>query len=113
MWKKCTPLWREAHLEVKSVKKNDGFRALLEVEMLKSARRCDAKHISKSNCTKRTMFRALLEVEMLKKCTPLRREAHFQVKINKTPGVRLRCDFARQVQGILHLAKSEQDVKVL
>ena len=29
------------------------------------------------------MFRALLEVEMLKKCMPLRREAHFQVKILK------------------------------
>jgi len=29
-----------------------------------------------------------LEVEMLKKCTPLWREAHFQVKMYKTPGVR-------------------------
>jgi len=34
MSKKCAPLWREAHLEVKSVK-TDGFRALLEVEMSK------------------------------------------------------------------------------
>ena len=30
----------------------------------------------------------LLEVEMLKKCTPLWREAHFEVKMLKTPGVR-------------------------
>jgi hypothetical protein len=29
------PLWREAHVEVKSAKKNDGFGALLEGEMLK------------------------------------------------------------------------------
>ena len=29
------PLWREAHVEVKSVKKADGFGALLEGEMLK------------------------------------------------------------------------------
>ena len=46
----------------------------------KSARRCGAKHISKSKCTKHTMVGALLEVEMSKKCTPLWREAHFQVK---------------------------------
>ena len=30
----------------------------------------------------------LLEVEMSKKCTPLLREAHFQVKMYKTPHVR-------------------------
>ena len=50
----------------------------------KSARRCGAKHISKSKCTKHTGFGPLLEVEMLKKCTPLWREAHFQVKMYKT-----------------------------
>ena len=54
----------------------------------KSARRCGAKHICKSKCTKHTRFGPLLEVEMLKKCTPLWREAHFQVKMLKTPGVR-------------------------
>ena len=43
----------------------------------KSARRCGAKHISKSKCTKHT-------VKMSKKCTPLWREAHFQVKMYKT-----------------------------
>ena len=50
----------------------------------KSARRCGTKHISKSKCTKHTRFGPLLEVEMLKKCTPLWREAHFQVKMYKT-----------------------------
>ena len=54
----------------------------------KSARRCGAKHISKSKCTKHTMYGPLLEVEMSKKCTPLWREAHFQVKLFKTVGVR-------------------------
>ena len=34
--KKCTPLWREAHFEVKSVKA-DRFGALLEVE---SSKKC-------------------------------------------------------------------------
>ena len=90
----------------------------------KSARRCGAKHISKSKCTKHHMFAPLLESEMssfekvhavmarstfpsqntqntpcsdhfwslkcrvLKKCTPLWREAQFQVKMYTTLHVR-------------------------
>ena len=50
----------------------------------KSARRCGAKHISKSKCTKHTIVGPLLEVQMSKKCTPLWREAHLQVKMYKT-----------------------------
>ena len=49
----------------------------------KSARRCGAKHISKSKCTKHTILGPLLEVEMSEKCTPLWREAHFEVKMYK------------------------------
>ena len=54
----------------------------------KSACRCGAKRISKSKCTKQTILGPLLEVEMSKKCTPLGREAHFEVKMLKTPHVR-------------------------
>ena len=54
----------------------------------KSARRCGAKHVSKSKCTKHTNSGPLLAVEMSKKCTPLWREAHFQVKMYKTHHVR-------------------------
>ena len=43
-----------------------------------------AKHISKSKCTKHLSVGPLLEVETSKKCTPLWREAHFQVKMYKT-----------------------------
>ena len=50
----------------------------------KSARRCGAKHMSKSKCTKHLSSGPLLEVAMSKKCTPLWREAHFQVKMHKT-----------------------------
>ena len=50
----------------------------------KNARRCCAKHISKSTCTKHTIVGPLLEVAMSKKCTPLWREAHFQVNMYKT-----------------------------
>ena len=52
-------------------------------ERWKNARR-GAKHISKSKCTKHTSSGPLLEVEMSKKCTPLWREAHFEVKMYKT-----------------------------
>ena len=54
----------------------------------KSACCCGAKHISKSKCTKHTIVGPLLEVEMSKKCTPLWREAHFEVKMYKTHQVR-------------------------
>ena len=54
----------------------------------KFARRCGEKHISKSKFTKHTSTGPLLEVAMSKKCTPLWREAHFQVKMLKTPRVR-------------------------
>ena len=116
--KNCTPLWREAHFQVKMYKTHQLRTTLLvEVEKVhavvarstfpsqnvqntplsdhfwklrcrKSARRCGAKHISKSKCTKHTMYGPFLEVQMSKKCTPLWREANFEVKMLKTPGIR-------------------------
>ena len=44
--------------------------------------------MSKSKCTKHTCSGPALEVEMSKKCRPLWREAHFEVKMYKAPGVR-------------------------
>ena len=83
MLKKCTALWGEAHFEAKNTPWSDHFWKL---RCRKSARRCGAKHISKSKCTKHTILGPLLEVEMLKKCTPLWREGHFEVKMFKTLG---------------------------
>ena len=109
--KNCTPLWREAHFEVKmykthqrrttfgswdvekvhavvarspfrsqNVKNTRGSDHFWKLRCRKSARRCGAKHISKTTCTKHLGFGTLLEFAMSKKCTALRREAHFQVK---------------------------------
>ena len=64
---------------------SDHFRKL---RCRKSACRCGAKHISKSKCTKHTRSGPLLAVEMSKKCTPLWREAHFEVKMYKALHVR-------------------------
>ena len=59
-----------------------------------------------------------LAIEMAKKCTMLRREARVQVKSAKKMRGRdhfwlFRCRFAWQAQGIVHLVKSQQNVKVL
>ena len=117
--KNCTPLWREAHFEVKmyktpqrrttfgscdvekvhavvarstfpseNVQSTPGADHFWQLRCRKSARRCGAKHISKWKCTKHTRCGPLLAVEMSKKCTPLWREAHFQVKMYKTRWVR-------------------------
>ena len=91
MSKKCTPLWREAHFQVKMYKAHHVRTTFgsCDVEKVHAvvAQRC-AKHISKSKCTKHNTFGPLLEVEMSKKCTPLWREAHFEVTMYKTPHVR-------------------------
>ena len=71
-----------------NVKHTRGSDHFWKLRCRKSARRCGAKHISKSKCTKHTRFGPLLAVEMSKKCTPLWREAHFQVKMYKAPHVR-------------------------
>ena len=42
------------------------------------------------NAQNASCLETLLEVEMSKKCSPLRREAHFQVRMCKTPHVRKR-----------------------
>ena len=88
MSKKCTPLWREAHFQVKMYKHTPRSDHFWKLRCRKSARRCGAKHISKSKCTKNTMYGPLLEVKMSKKCTPLWHAAHFQVKMCKTHHVR-------------------------
>ena len=76
------------HISKSKCTKHLSFGPLWKLRCRKSARRCGAKHISKSKCTKHLSFGPLLEVAMSKKCTPLWREAHFEVKMYKTLHVR-------------------------
>ena len=76
--KNCTLLWRKAHFQVKMYK----TRQLPFLAVLMSK---NCTHISKSKPTKHLMLGPLYEVPMSKNCTPLWREAHFQVKIYKAP----------------------------
>ena len=120
-----------------NVQSTPGSDHFWKLRCQKSARRCGAKQVSKSKCTKHTILGPLLEVEMSKKCTPLWREAHFQVKMYKTHQVRTTfgscdvkkvypvvarstfrsqnvqntCRLASQAQGIVHLVNSEQNVR--
>ena len=138
MSKKCTPLWREAHFQVKmykthharttfgssdvekvhavvarstfrsqNVKNTRGSDHFWKLRCRKSARRCGAKHISKSKCTKHTMLGPLLEVQMSKKCTPLWREAHFQVKMAPDHFWKFRCRKSARRCGAKHISKSK------
>ena len=111
--KSCTPLWREAHFEVKRAKKwrsqttfgswdvekvhtvvarstfpsqnveNTPGRSTFgtwDVEIDAVVARSTFPTQNAQNNTKHARVGALLEAEMSKKCTPLWREAHFEVK---------------------------------
>ena len=90
MSKKCAPSRREAHVQVKMYKKHQVRTAFgsWDLRCRKSARCCGAQHMSRWKCTKHLSIGPLLEVEMSKKCTPLWREAHVQVKMQKTHQLR-------------------------
>ena len=133
--KKCTPLWREAHFQVKMYK-TLGVRTTFgswDVEKVhavvarstfpsqnvqttpfsdhfwklrwrKSARCCGAKHISKWKCTKHIRFGTFLEVEMSQKSTPLWREAHTR---GSDHFWRFRCRKSARRCGAKHISKSK------
>ena len=71
-----------------NVQDTPGSEHFLKLRCWKIARRCGEKCILKSKCTKHVSFGPLLEVTMSKNCTPLWREAHFQVKMYKTRQLR-------------------------
>ena len=79
---------RRSTIPSQNVQSTPGSDHFWKLTCRKSARGCGAKHISKWKCTKHRSSGALLEVEMSKKSTQLWREAHFQVKMHKTPQLR-------------------------
>ena len=86
--KNCTPLWCEAHFEVKSVK-NWGVRTTFGSWDVEKVHAVVARSTFPSQNVQNTSAPDhFVEVAMSKKCTPLWREAHFEVKMYKTLGVR-------------------------
>ena len=84
MMKKCTPLWREEHFQVKCTKHTPCSDHFWKLRCQKSARRCGAKHVSKS------------------KVQEMRGTEHFWT---------FRCRCMWQAQGTVHLVKSEHNVE--
>ena len=80
--KNCTPLWREAHLQVKMYK-TPQLRTAFGSWDVEKVHAVVARSTFWSQNVQSTIVGPLLEVEMSKKCTPLWREAHFQVKMYK------------------------------
>ena len=81
--KNCTPLWRQAHFEVKMYK-TQHVRTTLGSCDVEQVHAVVARSTFPSENVQSTTFGPLLEVATSKKCTPLWREAHFQVKMYKT-----------------------------
>ena len=85
--KNCMPLRREAHFEVKMYKAHHS-RTTFGSWDVEKVHAVVARSTFRSQNEKHQGFGPLLEVEMSKKCTVLSREAHFEVKMWKTPGAR-------------------------
>ena len=88
MSKKRTPLWSEAHFEVKTYKTHHSRTTFGSWDVEKVHAVLARSTFRSQNVKNTTCSRTLLEVQMSKKCTPLWREAHFEVKMLKTPGFR-------------------------
>ena len=85
--KNCTPLWREAHLEVKMYNTHHG-RTTLEVAMSKKCTPLWREAHFQVKMYKTPQRRTTFEVEIVEKVHAVWREAHFQVKMHKTHQLR-------------------------
>ena len=98
-----------------NVQNTPGSDHFWKLRCRKSARRCGAKHISKSKCTKHTRFGPLLEVQMLKSARRCGAKHIFKSKVLKTDGlgplleVQLwkKCRKSARRCGAKHISKSK------
>ena len=114
--KNCTPLWREAHLQVKKLK-TPHVRTLLEVEMSKKCTPLWREaHFGVKMLKTRHVRPTFGSSDVEKVHAVVARSAFRSQNVKNTRGSdhfwRFRCRFAWQAQGIVHLVKSEQNVRV-
>ena len=115
--KNCTPLWREAHFQVKSVKKWQARTTLGSWDVEKAhavvARSTfPSQNVKTTTCLDHflTFRRRKVDAVVARSTFP----SHNAQNATCTDHVwRLRCGFAWPAQGIVHLVKSEQNVRVL
>ena len=87
MSNECTPLWCEAHFQVKVCKTHQntpGSEHFLKLRCRTSARRCGAKHASKSKVLKTDGLKPLLDVQMPRGRRKPRKELCTLSNISKT-----------------------------
>jgi hypothetical protein len=82
----CTLLWREAHFQVKMYKTHHVQTTFgsCDVKKVHAVAVVARSTFPSQNVQNTPILRPLLEIAMSKKCTPLWREAHFEVKMYKT-----------------------------
>ena len=86
MSKKCMPLWREAHFQLKMYKTHHSRTTFASCDVEKvhavvARSTFPSENVQNTTCSDH-FWR--LRCRLSKKCTPLWREAHFQVKMYKT-----------------------------
>ena len=86
--KSCTPLWREAHLEVKMYKAHHSRTTFGSWDVEKVHAVVARSTFPSQNVQSTPFSDHFWKLRCRKKCTPLWREAHFQVKMHKTPQLR-------------------------
>ena len=109
--KNCTPLWREAHFEVK-MHKTRQLRSTFRNWDVEKVHAVVARSTFRSQNVQSTSARSHFGIEMSKKCTPLWCEAHFEVKMYKTHQLsdhfwKLRCWKSARRCGAKHISKSK------
>ena len=107
--KNCTPLWREAHLQVKMYKTH---QVRTTFGSWKSARRCGAKHISKSKSTKTPQPRTTFgSCDVEKVHAVVARSTFRSQNVQNTPCSdhfwKFRCGKSARRCGAKHISKSK------
>jgi hypothetical protein len=106
------------HISNSKCTKHISFGTFLKLGCRTSAFRCGTKHISKSKCTKHSSLGACWKLRCSKSVRRCGAKQHVEVKSAENRGGTehfwtFRCRFAWQAQGIVHLVKSEQSMRVV
>ena len=88
MSKKCTPLWREAHFQVKMYKAPQRRSTFGSCDVEKVHAVAARSTFPSQSVQNKPLSDHFWKLRCRKKCTPLWREAHFEVKMYKTHHVR-------------------------
>ena len=86
--KNCTPLWRETHFQVKMYKAHHSRTTFGSCDVEKVHAVVARSTFPSQNVQNTSASDHFWKLRCQKKCTPLWREAHFQVKMCKALGVR-------------------------